>query len=307
MKDLRIVSFLPAATEMVCLLGLEDHLVGITHECDYPPEVRTKPVLVDCALKLAGLTPQEIDAAVAARLKSGKSLYEVSEPGLKAAAPTVLITQNLCQVCGPSGNEVSHALRSLSPEPDILWQTPKTFEEMLACVEELGLWTKTQDRARAWTDSARKRVAAVSAKAALTDRTKVSFLEWVDPLFSGGHWISQMLSWAGGEDPHAQAGKDSVRLEWERVLAHQPEVLIVSPCGFKSDKALAQAAALRERPGWRDLPAVRNGRVFAVDGDSYFARPGPRLVDGVELLAHLILPEVFPWRGPIDAYRPVAP
>lgn len=304
MRELRIASFLPAATEMVYLLGLGERLVGVTHECDFPPPARKKPVLVDCALDLAGKTAGEIDAAVAECLGSGRSLYLVDEAKLRQAAPNLLITQDLCQVCGPSGNEVSQVLKTLNPPPEVLWQTPKNFADMLSVLRELGRHTGRLEVAEDWAAAAERKVAGIAAKSArLPRRTRVSFIEWVEPLFSGGHWIAQMLHWAGGEDSNAREGQNSARLAWESIRDFQPEVIIVSPCGFKLDKALTHASHLRARPGWSELPAVRQGKVFAVDADSYFARPGPRLVDGVELLAHLIHPQDSAWAGPADAYQ----
>lgn len=306
MEDLRIASFLPAATEMVYLLGLGDRLVGVTHECDYPQQAKTKPVLVECALDFSGMTMAQIDDTVTARIRSGQSLYAVNEEQLRRAAPTLLITQNLCQVCGPSGNEVSQVLKTLSPVPEILWQTPKSFEEILDAYQELGRRTGRLDAARDWVAAAREKVKRIAAKSAQYQRkTRVAFIEWVDPIYCGGHWIPQMLDWAGAEDRNSRHGADSVRIPWERVLEYQPEVVIVSPCGFKTDTALEQSSTLMERPGWNALPAVKQGKVFAVDANAYFARPGPRIVEGVELLAHLIHPEDFHWTGSADAYRQV--
>lgn len=306
MEDLRIASFLPAATEMVYLLGLGDRLVGVTHECDYPQQAKTKPVLVECALDFSGMTMAQIDDTVTARIRSGQSLYAVNEEQLRRAAPTLLITQNLCQVCGPSGNEVSQVLKTLSPVPEILWQTPKSFEEILDAYQELGRRTGRLDVARDWVAAAREKVTRIAAKSAQYQRkTRVAFIEWVDPIYCGGHWIPQMLDWAGAEDRNSRPGTDSVRIPWERVLEYQPEVVIVSPCGFKTDTALEQSSTLMERPGWNALPAVKQGKVFAVDANAYFARPGPRIVEGVELLAHLIHPEDFHWTGSADAYRQV--
>lgn len=303
--ELRIASFLPAATEMAYLLGVEDALVGVTHECDHPPAARDKPVLVDCALDLRGLSPGQIDAAVAERIRSGRSLYAVDEAKLRAAAPTLLVTQDLCQVCGPSGNEVSQVLKTLSPAPEVLWQTPKGFDGILEAVVEFGAKAGRAERARAWADQSRARVAAVAAKTAGRPRTRVAFLEWVEPVFAAGHWVPEMLAWAGGEDRNARAGQDSVRISWEEVAGWRPEVVIVAPCGFRTPKAVEQARALPSRPGWADLPAVRAGRVYAVDADAYFARPGPRVVDGVELLAHLLHPDAVAWTGPAGAYERV--
>ena len=303
MSSLRIVSFLPAATEMIYLLGLGDRLVGRSHECDYPPEALNKPVIVDCAFDLSKMSMAEIDAAVTKQIASGKSLYKVDEDRLRAAAPDLLITQNLCQVCGPAGNEVSQVLKTMSDPPRILWQTPRNFEEVLDAVRALGKETGTAEIAGAWASKAAARVREIADATAKLPKVKVSFLEWVDPLYCGGHWIPRMLEWAGGYDRNSRHGTDSVRIAWEALLDDQPEVIVVSPCGFKTDKALAQSALLEQRPRWSELPAVKNRRVYAVDANAYFARPGPRIVEGVELLAHLLHPGEFAWNGSADAYR----
>ena len=299
---MRIVSLLPAATEMIYLLGLGDELVGRSHECDFPEEAKLKPVIVDCALDLSGMTMGQIDVAVSTQLAAGKSLYTVDEAKLRAAAPSLLVTQNLCQVCGPAGNEVSRVINAMSDAPKIVWQTPRNFEEMLEALRTLGWETGTEDKAVEWSAAATARISRISTATQALRKIRVSFLEWVDPIYCGGHWIPQMLGWAGAQDCNSRAGADSVRIAWKQVLDYAPEVIVVSPCGFKTRDALVQAALLKARAGWNDMPAVKNRRVYAVDANAYFARPGPRLVDGVELLAHLAHPEHFPWTGPSDAY-----
>jgi iron complex transport system substrate-binding protein len=302
---MRIVSFLPAATEMIYLLGLGDDLVGRSHECDYPDEAKAKPVIVDCALDLSKMTMAQIDVAVSGQLSQGKSLYTVDEAKLRAAAPHLLVTQNLCQVCGPAGNEVTQVLKSMSAAPKILWQTPRNFEEVFDALRALGQETGTEAKAVEWVHQATARVQRIAAATQALSKVSVAFLEWVDPIYCGGHWIPQMLAWAGAEDRNSRTGTESVRIPWEQVLDCRPEVILVSPCGFKTPDAAAQAALLKLRPGWNDLPAVKEHRVYAVDANAYFARPGPRLVDGVELIAHLVRPELFAWTGPDDAYRQI--
>jgi iron complex transport system substrate-binding protein len=291
---------------MIYLLGLGDKLVGRSHECDFPDEAKNKPVIVDCVLDLSGMTMAQIDVAVSAQLSQGKSLYTVDEIKLRAADPNLLVTQNLCQVCGPAGNEVSQVINSMRDAPKIVWQTPRNFEEMLDALRTLGKETATEDKALEWSAAANARIKRISTATQALPEVRVSFLEWVDPLYCGGHWIPQMLAWAGAEDSNSRAGTDSVRITWQQVLDHRPEVILISPCGFKTRDALRQAALLSSRVGWNDLPAVKNRRVYAVDANAYFARPGPRLVDGVELLAHLIHPEHFSWAGPADAYCAVS-
>jgi iron complex transport system substrate-binding protein len=197
-------------------------------------------------------------------------------------------------------------LRTLEKPPKVLWQTPRRFEDMFEALRALAQATGTEHQAEAWIVAARRRLERVADRASRLPRVRVAFLEWVEPLYCGGHWVPQMLEWAGARDANARDGGDSVRIAWENVLAAEPEVIIVAPCGFETQKALQLASTLRERPGWHELPAVVTGKVFAVDANAYFARPGPRLVDAVELLAHLVHPEHFAWEGPEQAYASVA-
>ena len=300
----RIVSFLPSATEMVCALGLGDQLVGITHECDYPPEVRDKPVVVRNALPVERMNQQEIDEAVSRRLRDGLSLYQVDERLLQELAPDLLLTQNLCQVCAPSGNEVSQLLKSLAKQPQILWLTPRSLAEIADNVRELGAATGRAQEAEELIAAGRARlekIAAVTRR--LSHRPRVFCMEWLDPIYSSGHWMPEMVRIAGGVDELARAGADSVRLPWDDVVKYAPEVLIITPCGFNLAKVVEFAPQLYDYPGWVNLPAVREGRVYAVDANSYFARPGPRVVEGTELLAHLIHPDLFSWGVPVGAYQ----
>lgn len=300
----QIVSFLPSATEMACALGLTDQLVGITHECDYPPEIKGKPVVVRNALPIETMTQREVDTAVAERMRQGASLYEVDENLLRELAPDLILTQDLCQVCAPSGNEVSHALNLLTKKPQILWLTPNSLAEIAANLRELGEATGRDEEAEALILSGRARLESIaSATRDLPHRPRVFCLEWMDPVFGSGHWVPEMVRIAGGVDSLSREGKDSERISWEDVLNWAPEVLIITPCGFNLEKVIEESQRLVNYPGWFELPAVRNGRVYAVDANSYFARPGPRVVDGTELLAHLVHPELFDWNGPASAYQ----
>jgi iron complex transport system substrate-binding protein len=253
----RIVSFLPSATEMACALGLSDRLMGVTHECDYPPEVSGKPIVVRSALPIETMTQREIDAAVRERLKQGLSLYEVDEHAVGEIVPDLILTQDLCQVCAPSGNEVSQLLAQLPSKPRILWQTPKTIGEIFDCIR-----------------------------------------------YCSGHWVPEMVRIAGGVDGLGREGADSVRVSWSDVRTFAPEVLIIMPCGFDLEKTMAHGQMLSAYEGWGDLPAVRAGRVYAVDANAYFSRPGPRVIEGTELLAHLMHPTLFAWNRS-TAFRPL--
>ena len=299
----RIVSFLPSATEMACALGLSEQLVGITHECDYPREVEGKPVVVRNYLPMESMSQAEIDAAVAQRMRDGLSLYQVDEKLLKELAPDIILTQNLCQVCAPSGNEVSDALKVLPKQPQILWLTPKSLEEIFENLRELGQATGRISEAENLIAASRARLEKIAAiTRALSQRPRVFCIEWLDPIFCSGHWMPEMVAIAGGVDSLARKG-DSVRIPWDDVLKWEPEVLVITPCGFNLEKVIELTPKLFGNPGWSDLPAVQNNRVYAVDANSYFARPGPRVVEGTELLAHLIHPELFEWKGPSQAFQ----
>lgn len=300
----RIVSFLPSATEMACALGLGDQLVGITHECDYPSEVEGKPVVVRNVLPIEQMSQPEIDAAVAQRMRDGLSLYQVDEKLLQELAPDIIMTQDLCQVCAPSGNEVTEALNLLPKKPQILWLTPKSLEEIFANLRELGGATGRLKEAEKLIAAGRVRFDKLaSATRHLSHRPRVFCMEWLDPVYCSGHWMPEMVEIAGGVDALSRKGADSVRIPWDDVLAWAPEVLIITPCGFNLEKVIEQSQQLIDYSGWSELPAVREGRVYAVDANSYFARPGPRVVEGTELLAHLIHPKLFSWDGPASAYK----
>lgn len=290
----RIVSFLPAATEMVYALGLDDRLIGISHECDFPQVAKQKPTVVRPSLELAALAPREIDDAVVRQLHSGASMYAVDEALLRGLAPELILTQDLCQVCAPSGNEITRLLVSLDTRPDVLYFTPKTLADVWSDLRTLGDRTGTRDRAERIIANGEQRIAAVVERVSrATDRPRVFFAEWVDPIYCAGHWIPEMIQLAGGIDPLARPGGESVRVEWSDVIASAPDVVIVAPCGFSAEAAAEQIPLLAQRSGWDDLPAVRNGRVYPVDANAFFARPGPRLVDGIELLARLLHPDVI--------------
>jgi iron complex transport system substrate-binding protein len=303
-RSQRIVSFLPSATEMVCALGLSDRLVGITHECDHPPSVRTKPIVVRSAISMETMTQAEIDRTVSERLQSGHSLYQVDEKLLQELAPDLILTQDLCQVCAPSGNEVTQALNALPRKPEILWLTPKSLQEIAKNLRAIGEATGCSAKAEELIASGRSILDHIAETARQAgSRPRVFCMEWLDPIYCSGHWVPEMVTIAGGVDHLGHEGSDSVRVAWEDVLAWKPEVVVIMPCGYRLDQVLEIAPQLCARPHWRELPAVQQGRVYAVDASSYFARPGPRVIEGTQLLAHILRPEVFPWVGPADAYQ----
>ncbi|MBA2688776.1 MAG: cobalamin-binding protein [Gemmatimonadaceae bacterium] len=282
----RIVSFLPAGTEILYAVGAGSELLGRSHECDFPPEVLKLPIVSRPALNLEEMSQAEIDEAVASRLKSGESLYEVDELLLRELAPDVIITQDLCQVCAPSGNELTRAVRDLPQKPELVWLSPQTLADIEENILQVGEASGYRANAEGIIKSNRARIADVQAAVSAERVRRVVFLEWTEPLFSAGHWVPEMIELAGGHDPLGKPGTDSVRMTWEEVRGANPEIIIVSPCGYRLDQSRELAAALDKIPG---------AKVFAVDANAYFARPGPRIAEAIELLAHLFHPERVTW------------
>jgi len=292
----RIVSFLPSATEIACALGLADSIVGITHECDYPPEIKNKPVVVRNVLPIEKMSQSEIDRAVAERMREGKSLYQIDEQLLRELAPDLILTQNLCQVCAPSGNEVSQVIKALPKAPQILWLTPQSISEIFDNVHELGAATDRAAEAENLVNDCLRRLESLAERTkSVSRRPRVFCVEWLDPVYASGHWVPELVKIAGGIDELGSERGESVRISWEKITAWAPEVLVLMPCGFNLEQTMKQVSSVfedRSSPFF-DLPAVRDNRVYAVDANSYFARPGPRVVEGAELLAQLIHPELF--------------
>jgi iron complex transport system substrate-binding protein len=282
----RIVSFLPAGSEIAHAIGAGADLVARSHECDYPPVVQQLPVVSRPALQLEGLSLGEIDRAVAGQLGSGASLYHVDEVLLRELAPDVVLTQDLCQVCAPSGTELTRALAELPSRPEVLWLTPQDLAGIEDNIRDVGRVTGRDAEAAALVQVVRDRIAAVHDAVRGATPQRMVFLEWTDPLFCAGHWVPEMVALAGGDDPLGKTGGDSVRMEWNDLLAAEPQLVVVAPCGY----GLEQSAELA-----RALPRITGARVVAVDANAYFARPGPRVAEGVELLGHLLHPDRVPW------------
>jgi iron complex transport system substrate-binding protein len=297
MSGRRIVSFLPAGTEMVHALGAGGELVGRSHECDYPESVVDLPVVSRPALDLDDALPGAIDRAVAERMDSGDTLYRIDEVLLRDLRPDVILTQNLCRVCAPSGDELTRAVRKFDLLPEILFLTPRTVAEIEGNILAVGEAIGRVREAANLVYSNRERLAKLRKKVAGVPTRRVVFLEWTDPLFCGGHWVPEMITLAGGEDPLGRAGEDSVRMDWKDVLSAKPEMIIVSPCGYRLDRSVELA---------RKMPRVPGVQMYAVDANAYFARPGPRVIEGVELLAHLFHPDLVAWDGSDEPWERIA-
>jgi iron complex transport system substrate-binding protein len=290
---MRIVSLLPSATEIVCALGLEDQLVGVTHECDWPKSVLKLPKVTRTLIP-TDASSAEIDALVRDRLGQQSALYTLDMEALERLRPDLIVTQALCDVCAVAEDEVKNAACSLPGTPRVVNLEPETLSEVLACIRQVADAIGEPRRADPVVASLEARVARVTAAVAGRAETpRIALLEWLDPPFSTGHWNPELVRLAGGIDPLGQEGKKSVTVKWGRIVACQPDVVLISCCGFTIDRTMQEIGVLRNVEGWDDIPAVRDGRVWITDGSSYFSRPGPRLVDSVELLAHVIHPDRF--------------
>lgn len=305
----RIVSLLPSATELICALGLRENLVGVSHECDYPPGVETLPRVTHTRIDHTADSPA-IDAQVRQELAAGQGLYGVNAPTLAALAPTLLVTQSLCDVCAVAEDDVATAVRGLPSPPKVVTLQPATLADMLANIDTVAAQAGVPHAALALRAALEARIAAVAAR---TDRIpaaarpRVALLEWLDPLFDGGHWNAELVTLAGGYPALGLAGGPSTTRRWEELAAADPDVIVVACCGYDRDRGLRDVAAISRLPAWRTLRAVREGQVRVADGNAYFNRPGPRLVDSLELLAHALHPLVHPLPdGILPAVAPAA-
>jgi iron complex transport system substrate-binding protein len=307
LSALRIVSLLPSATEIVCALGLEESLVGITHECDYPPRVKGKPVVTSSVLptphgdgdaegeETAPLAASEIDARVREALAAGESLYRIDLLLLRSLKPDLLLTQGLCDVCAVTHRAVVAAADALGSTAKVLDLAPTNLAGVLETFREVGAATGRDGEASELVARTQARWDAVHDKAAGTvERPKTLLLEWPDPPFSAGHWNPELLVLAAGVGgPWDELGVPSRTLTWDEIRDFGPEMLVLLACGFGAYRALDEAYALTDAPGWFDLPAVKQGECYAVDGNAYFNRPGPRLAESAEILATVLHPETF--------------
>jgi len=292
---MRICSLIPGATEIACALGLADEIVGVSHECDFPAAARSKPVMVKSRIDPTEIGSGEIDRQVGDLLRSKQSLYALDEKRFKDSEPDIILTQGLCDVCALDYNDVVQAARSLSTTPRIVSLDPHCLADILNDVLRIGEVTHRSLEAESLVQQLKLRIEAVRDRTArASSRPRVACLEWFDPLYIAGHWVPEMVQIAGGNDILGTAGEPSAKIEWDALSASLPEVLILMPCGFHLDRAVRESSLLKNRPGWQTLSAVRDGRVFAVSGADYFSRPGPRLIDGLEILSQLVHPELSP-------------
>lgn len=305
---MNICSLVPGATEVVAALGLQDRLVGISHECDTPQTLSHVPVMVRGRIDSHALSSAQIDAQVGEWLSGGSGLYELDEARLLAAKPDLLITQDLCDVCAITPTQLARVVQTLSPPPRMVTLNPHRLDDVLRDIETLGGAMEREEAGRQLAAALRRRLDAVrTTVGAEPSRPKVACLEWLSPLYSAGHWVPDMVAAAGGIDVLATAGAPSRTIEWEALAACAPDVIVLMPCGFTVARTKAELTAVTEHPAWPHLPAVQRGEVYLVDALSHFSRPGPRLVDGVEQLAAILHPSWYGRRLPATVERLAMP
>jgi iron complex transport system substrate-binding protein len=304
---MRLATLLPSATEIACALGLGDRIVGVSHECDYPAEIVGRPVLTEPKLDPRG-TSAEIDAAVRRLVRDGLSVYRIREDELRAARPDLIVTQEQCEVCAVSYDDVVGAVRDWLGHPvEIVSLKPDTLDDIFADFERVAAAAGVGEAGRALVDRSRQRIERLRRGTKhVRSRPRVACLEWLDPLMAAGNWIPEMIELAGGASDLAPAGKHSPTLTWERLVEYAPDVVILMPCGFDLEQTRRELPRLSARAEWRALPAVRNGRAYSVDGNAYLNRPGPRIVESAELLAGLIQPGHFASLIPEGSWERVA-
>ena len=292
---MRICSFIPSATEIVYLLGLGDSLYGVSHECDFPSGASDKPKVVRSRIDSSSMTSYEIDAAVTEMMMRGESIYAVAEDVLADASPDLVLTQRLCEVCAVSFEEVQEAVGRLDVSPTVLSLDPHSVDDILEDILSLGRHTGKQSVAHVAVFNLRARIDAIRrAVEGAQERPSVVCIEWMNPVIAAGHWIPEMVQIAGGVDALVEPGAPSPRLEFDRVADANPDVVVLMPCGIGVTQAKVEFDTLPDRSRWENLRAFKNSQAYVVDSGALFSRSGPRLVDGVELLACIVHPELFP-------------
>ncbi len=285
---MRIVSLLPSATEILCLLGLEDSIVGITHECDFPKSIRHLPIVTKSKISHS-LSSLEIDQKVRSALIDNNALYSINLPLLDDLKPDLLVTQSLCNVCAVDKNEVISAAEKIISKPKVINLEPTSLSDVFKTIELIAEETSTQNIAKDKISDMKSRIQLVhNARINQKPPIRVVYLEWIDPLFSSGHWICEIIQLAGGIDCLGDKDQPAKTIHWDTVLKIDPDVLIVGCCGYNLNKTMHDIPKLKSLPGWKYLQSVNSNRVFAVDGNSYFSRPSPRLIDSLELLDHML-------------------
>lgn len=294
MQHKRIISLLPAATEIICALGLQENLVGRSHECDYPKETQNLPICSDAKF-ISGNDSAKIDAQVKEILTEALSIYKIDKDLIKSLKPDFIITQNQCEVCAVSEKDVEDALNDLvDTNVKLISLQPNTLNDILREIKEIAVQLNAEERGNQLIEELEERIDIVKHKLKyFPEKPKVAIIEWLSPLMIAGNWIPELVEIAGGKSILAENGKHSPFVEWQQVYDENPDVLIIAPCGFKINRTLQEIDLLLNQPGWRDLDAIKNNRVYIADGNAYFNRSGPRIIDTIDMLAEMITPKYF--------------
>jgi iron complex transport system substrate-binding protein len=289
---MRIVSLLPSATEILFALGLDAEVIGVSYDCDFPPQVSQLRVVVDSRIP-QGLPSVEIDRQVREYVERGESLYIVNAGALKELAPDLVVTQDLCLVCAASPDDLAAVLANFEKRPKVLSLNPRNLGDVWDDISKVARETSRDDSAKKLLDEIKQRLHVLKRQVEkISRRPRVAFLEWLDPFYVGGHWVPEMIALAGGEDVFGQLGAPSFRIEFKDIVAANPDIMVVAPCGYNAEQARKEYYAMTFPPEWDAIPAVRDGRVYAFEANAYASRPGPRLVTGVEALAKIFHPEI---------------
>ena len=287
----RIISLLPSSTEIICALGLRGQLVGVSHECDYPADVVGLPILTEPKLDPRG-TSGDIDTRVREIVQEGLSVYRLKTETLQRLKPDVIVTQDQCEVCAVSLPEVENAVQCfLTPDVSVVSLRPEKLDDIWTDIRRVAQATDQEKTAQALIRDAKERLQKIAQKTRHLPRPRVACLEWLDPLMAAGNWIPELVDIAGGEYGLVEAGAHTPTLTWEALAAYQPEVIVITPCGFKIPQSQTDLPQLTAHPDWLSLPAVQHNRVYVADGNAYYNRPGPRIVESAEILAEMLHPE----------------
>jgi iron complex transport system substrate-binding protein len=299
MKSCRIVSLLPAATEIAAALGLMDEIVGVSHECDYPAEANKRPRVTHCLVHSAGLTSSQVDESVRRALRENGTIYRIEESLLRDLRPNVILTQKLCDVCAVGYGTVARLAKSLPGPPRVVNLEPSSLSDIFDDIRRVAKICGVTERAEKLVSELLNRVEVVRRRTGRIANCRRCFLmEWVDPPFCSGHWGPELVEIAGGHDPLGRKHQPSVQIEWKQVLDARPEVIVLALCGYDVELSRRDYQLLQGFPGFDSLPAARRGEIYAVDAGAYFARPGPRIIDSLEILAGILHPEEFPEFAP---------
>jgi iron complex transport system substrate-binding protein len=300
---MRVVSFLPSATETIYKLGAGSLLTGVTHECKYPVQAKAKPQVIRASFNSNKMTGKDIDATVAQLLRAGSDIYIVDDKALRRANPDLIVAQGLCEVCSPFTKEIGRAVGILGGRPEVLVLDPHDLDDILVSIMDVAEKIGRVQQGRKLVASLQRRMDRVRSLRAET-KPKVLCIEWLDPLFTAGHWVPQMVEYAGGINGISMAGEPSRRMNIEEAVEFDPDVIVLMPCGFNIARTMKELAPLASDEKWKSLRAVRSGKVYAVDAGSYFSKPGPRTIVGLEILAKILHPEVGRQiRVPEKAYK----